>query len=176
MHHWDMGAIYVYFHRVARTPVPRVSVQQKSSSISRTPRVNRSFCSISQNTDKNGKLIVGYHLKLHFWGPRLNFEPSQLCWDNFAIYGVLGVRVAKKGSYNVRNETNCISFFSLGQNPFGHTGHWKKKILKMGIYRKISFLSIKAEISTLDDFLALFMNRRIIFSQKMEKKFFVGNT
>ena len=42
----------------------------------------------------------------------------------------------------------------------------------MGIYRKISFLSIKAEISTLDDFLALFMNRRIIFSQKMEKKFF----
>ena len=46
----------------------------------------------------------------------------------------------------------------------------------MGIYRKISFLSIKAEISTLDDFLALFMNRRIIFSQKMEKKFFVGNT
>ena len=46
----------------------------------------------------------------------------------------------------------------------------------MGIYRKISFLSIKAEISTLDDFLALFMNRRIIFSQKMEKHFFVGNT
>ena len=42
----------------------------------------------------------------------------------------------------------------------------------MGIYRKISFLSIKAEISTLDDFLALFMNRRIIFSQKMEKKIF----
>ena len=42
----------------------------------------------------------------------------------------------------------------------------------MGIYRKISFLSIKAEISTLDDFLALFMNRRIIFSQKMEKKNF----
>ena len=42
----------------------------------------------------------------------------------------------------------------------------------MGIYRKISFLSIKAEISTLDDFLALFMNRRIIFSQKMETKIF----
>ena len=42
----------------------------------------------------------------------------------------------------------------------------------MGIYRKISFLSIKAEISTLDDFLALFMNRRSIFRQKMEKKFF----
>ena len=42
----------------------------------------------------------------------------------------------------------------------------------MGVYRKIRFLSIEAEISTLDDFLALFMNRRIIFSQKMEKKFF----
>ena len=56
--------------------------------------------------------------------------------------------------------------------PFGHTGHRKKKILKMGIYRKISFLSIKAEISTLDDFLALFMNRRIIFSQRMQKKIF----
>ena len=87
-----------------------------TSSITRIPRVNRSFCSISHNTDRNGKFIVGYHLKLHFWGPRLNFEPSQLCWDNFAIYGVLGVRVAEKGSYNVRNETNCISFFSLGQN------------------------------------------------------------
>ena len=42
----------------------------------------------------------------------------------------------------------------------------------MGVYRKICFLSIKAEISTLDDFLALFMNRQIILSQKMEKKFF----
>ena len=41
----------------------------------------------------------------------------------------------------------------------------------MGIYRKISLLSIKAEISTLDDFLALFMNRQIIFSQKIKKKF-----
>ena len=42
----------------------------------------------------------------------------------------------------------------------------------MGVYRKIRFLSIEAEISTLDDFLALFMNRQIILSQKMEKKFF----
>ena len=42
----------------------------------------------------------------------------------------------------------------------------------MGVYRKIRFLSIEAEISTLDDFLALFMNRQIILSQKMGKKFF----
>ena len=42
----------------------------------------------------------------------------------------------------------------------------------MGVYRKIRFLSIEAEISTLDDFLALFMNRQIILSQKMKKKFF----
>ena len=42
----------------------------------------------------------------------------------------------------------------------------------MGVYRKIRFLSIEAEISTLDDFLALFMNRQIILSQKMEKKIF----
>ena len=43
----------------------------------------------------------------------------------------------------------------------------------MGVYRKIRFLSIEAEISTLDDFLALFMNRQIILSQKMEKKIFL---
>ena len=42
----------------------------------------------------------------------------------------------------------------------------------MGVYRKIRFLSIEAEISTLDDFLALFMNRQIILSQKMGKKIF----
>ena len=42
----------------------------------------------------------------------------------------------------------------------------------MGVYRKIRFLSIEAEISTLDDFLALFMNRQIILSQKIEKKIF----
>ena len=42
----------------------------------------------------------------------------------------------------------------------------------MGVYRKIRFLSIEAEISALDDFLALFMNTQIILSQKMEKKNF----
>ena len=42
----------------------------------------------------------------------------------------------------------------------------------MGVYRKIRFLSIEAEISTLDDFLAFFMNKQIIFSQKMERKNF----
>ena len=86
------------------------------SSITRSLRVNWSICSFCQNISKTGKFIVGYHLKLHFLGPRLDFEPSQLYWDNFAIYGIWGVRVAKKWSCNVRGQANCISFFSLGPN------------------------------------------------------------
>ena len=86
------------------------------SSNTRSLRVNQSICSFCLNTNKTGKFMVGYHLKFHFWGPRLNFESSQLYWDKFAIHGVWGVRVAKKWSFNVRDKTNCIAFFSLGPN------------------------------------------------------------